>query len=40
VIDNIPDWIRVRGYAADWAYPAWYGHGISSRSEPGRMMAR
>lgn len=21
VIDNIPDWIRVRGYAADWAYP-------------------
>lgn len=21
VIDNIPDWIRVRGYASDWAYP-------------------
>lgn len=21
VIDNLPDWIRVRGYASDWAYP-------------------
>ena len=21
IIDTIPDWIRVRGYAADWAYP-------------------
>lgn len=21
VIDSIPDWIRVRGYASDWAYP-------------------
>lgn len=21
VIDNVPDWIRVRGYASDWAYP-------------------
>lgn len=22
VNDHIPDWIRVRGYASDWAYPA------------------
>lgn len=21
VIDSIPDWMRVRGYASDWAYP-------------------
>jgi hypothetical protein len=21
VIDQVPDWIRVRGYASDWAYP-------------------
>jgi hypothetical protein len=21
VIDNIPDWIKARGYASDWAYP-------------------
>lgn len=21
VIDNMPDWMRVRGYASDWAYP-------------------
>jgi hypothetical protein len=24
VIDSVPDWIRVRGYASDWAYP-WGG---------------
>lgn len=22
VIDSVPDWMRVRGYAADWAYPS------------------
>jgi hypothetical protein len=21
IIDSVPDWIRVRGYSADWAYP-------------------
>lgn len=21
IIDSVPDWVRVRGYAADWAYP-------------------
>ena len=21
VMDSIPDWMRVRGYASDWAYP-------------------
>jgi hypothetical protein len=32
IIDDVPDWIRVRGYAADWAFPpgtVWYASPLS-----------